>query len=170
MAEEQGGYTKYVPGDIHHFKSGETIYEALFRKYEVTLDNYGFIIDVWDPKTKTIKDPNSLITVGNRETTYTMPEATKPYKEMTLEELQAAMVALKGDIKVEKHAVSYMYKSMSRKNAKMRDLGREIQKKTQPEKEGYRYRYYNPRPLKHYVTGRSYIPYAYTRGIFGYSS
>lgn len=167
MPEEQGGYIKYSEGDKKHFREGSNMFEALRKGYQVTRDNYGFVVDVWDPVTKTIRDIGTLLPVGNRESTYTMPEAIKPLDEMTLEELQDAMSHQKGDIKVEKNAIRYMYQSMSWKNSRMRKIGREIQKRTQPQKGGYRRRWYHPRPLRYYVTGRTYLPYSYVTGASG---
>lgn len=47
---------KYLPEDIGEFPEGGDAWEALSRGYQVTLDGKGFIIDIWDPVTKTIRN------------------------------------------------------------------------------------------------------------------
>lgn len=166
MPISRGGYTTYLPEDKHHFRYCTSTYHALAWGFQVTMDNYGFTVDVWDPVTKTVKDITTHATIKDRETPYQLPEAFKDPKDMTEAELNEAIDALRGDRKIEENVIRAQRRLVRTKNTKMAILRRLLDKKVLEReveegkrKGSYQRRYRFYRPYRHYVTGRTYSPF-----------
>ncbi|MDI6733585.1 MAG: hypothetical protein QME51_06755 [Planctomycetota bacterium] len=68
------GVIRYSPGSEGLFGEGSDAYEALKRGRQVTLDDRGYIVDVWDPATGKLYDVLGN-EIGSRDKQY---ELAKP--------------------------------------------------------------------------------------------
>lgn len=154
MAEKQGGFTKYFPADKDYFPEGSDAWECLNAGCEITVNENGKIVDVWDPKTKeffsSAADAAFGVSAGTRETSYEMPPEKKAIEDMTKEELEVEIKELGTDIAGEGKAVLTESEAVKVKDGRMTELMRAFDKASRPPKKKYRRRgYYTPRPYRY---------------------
>ncbi|MDI6733304.1 MAG: hypothetical protein QME51_05495 [Planctomycetota bacterium] len=76
------GVIRYSPGSEGLFGEGSDAYEALKRGRQVTLDDRGSIVDVWDPTTKKLYDVLGN-EIGSRDKEYELGKMPEYRKQRT---------------------------------------------------------------------------------------